>query len=75
MPPPGDVVSLSDVLEIDLEVLDQVQEVRNLTTRKSLFLTIKSTDVEDLRMPDPHGRGEYPPASLARRKEQSSQAD
>jgi hypothetical protein len=62
--PPGSV-SLSDLLELDLNVLDTRQDVLNLTTAGRFPLTIETHNVHDLRLPDGHGTSRFP--SLARR--------
>jgi hypothetical protein len=62
--PPGSV-SLSDLLELDLTLLDSEQDVLNLTTGKTLRLKIETTGVHDLRLPPAHGTSRFP--SLARR--------
>jgi hypothetical protein len=64
-PPVDGSISLSDELELDLEVLDAEQGALNLTTGQRVRLNIKKHDVHDLRLPGGHGTSRFP--SLARR--------
>ncbi len=62
--PAGCLLSLSDELEVDLEHLGVVQDVRNVTTGQRLSLKIEPYDVHDLKMP----QGWLQPPALARRR-------
>jgi hypothetical protein len=59
------LVSLWDVLELDLNLLDTEQDVLNLTTGKMLRLNVETQNVHDLRLPAGHGTSRFP--SLNRR--------
>jgi hypothetical protein len=62
---PAGLVSLSDVLELDLNLLDTEQDVLNLTRGKMLRLKVETQNVHDLRLPAGHGTSRFP--SLKRR--------
>ncbi len=64
-PPRDGSISLSDELEIDLERLDTIQDVTNLTTGQTVRLKLEKHNVHDLRLPSGHGTSRFP--SLARR--------
>ncbi|HWZ95149.1 MAG TPA: hypothetical protein VNW30_08150 [Opitutaceae bacterium] len=66
--PPADAqLDLGDILELDLLLLDQVQQVENLTKSQRIAVEIRSRDVHDLRLSSAHGE----PRTLSdeRRKE------
>jgi len=58
-------VSLSDELDVDLQLLDVEQRVHNVTTGETLHLVIASQDVVDLRLPEARWPARFP--SLERR--------
>ena len=64
-PPLDGSISLSDQLEVDLNVLDTEQDVLNLTSGERLRLRISTLNVHDLRLPGGHGTSRFP--SLERR--------
>ena len=66
--PPTDIPpQLGDVLDIDLQILDSEQTIRNVTQDTSHRIIIHSNDIHDLRLPGGHGTSRFP--SLQRRIE------
>lgn len=65
-PPLDGSVSISDQLEINLELLDTEQDVVNLTKGRTVRLMIESQNLYDLRLPGGHGIRRFP--SLERRR-------
>ncbi len=59
--PPEKSLSLSDMIEMDLERLNVPQEIRNLTTGSKFVVSVKDNDVHDLRLPmGPSGSSRFP---------------
>ena len=59
-PPANALIDLDDVLDFDLQTLDQVQSVENLTKRQRIDLEVRSNDLHDLRLPSSHGTSRFP---------------
>lgn len=64
-PPTNGNLALGDVLDIDLTILDEEQEIKNLTKDKEFTILVKRNDIHDLRLPPSHGTSRLP--SLERR--------
>jgi hypothetical protein len=53
-------LSLSDVLEFDLERVDTDQVVKNITTGKDIYVRVDKNNVHDLQLPAKHGGSRFP---------------
>lgn len=55
-----EVLALGDQIEVDLENLDVIQNIPNLTKGNAFAQMIKSNNVHDLNLPIRHGGSRFP---------------
>lgn len=58
--PAGADIRLGHLLELDANLFDAPQIVRNISTGKELKIVLKRNNVPDLRLPMAHGTSRFP---------------